>query len=270
MVQRFPPLAAPFGEYAADGSAQALFTQRIGNVETDDPLLVFSNMSGRKVGTLVGEGVWRWRMRDHEDNGSHEVFDRLLSKMVQFLALKTDKSQFRVNTDNRYHEDDAVIFSAELYNESYETINGPEVEMTITDQDGKRYEYQFNRTESAYRLNAGAFKEGNYRYKARVSAGGKVLEAEGQFMVAAIRMETTRTTADHALMYRLAERSGGEMVYPRQVEMLAERIDERDDIRNVMYEQTWFKEVIHLRWLFALLLALLSMEWFLRKRQGAY
>ncbi|MCF8278047.1 MAG: hypothetical protein K9J17_15040 [Flavobacteriales bacterium] len=270
MLQRFPPLNAPFGEYAASGSAQTLFNQRIGNVETQNPLLLFNDVSGRKTGVLVGDGIWKWRIRDFEENGSHEIFDAMLSKVVQFLALKTDKSLFRVNTKNRYSEDEAIVFNAELYNETYEPVNEPEVDLTITDESGKVFEYKFNRTDNSYRLNAGSFKEGNYRYKAQVSNGGKVLESSGQFMVAAQKLETTRTTADHALMHKIANGTGGELFYPRELENLAQAIKARDDIRNVVYEQTWFKEAIHLKWIFFLILALLSVEWFVRKRNGAY
>ena len=270
MLQRFPPLNAPFGEYTASGSAQTLFNQRIGNVETQSPLLLFNDVSGRKTGALVGDGIWRWRIRDFEENGSHEIFDAMLSKVVQFLALKTDKSLFRVNTKNRYGEDEAVVFNAELYNETYEPINEPEVDLKITDEAGKDYEYKFNRTETAYRLNAGSFKEGNYRYKAQVSNGGKVLASTGQFMVAAIKLETTRTTADHGLMYKIANGSGGQLFYPHELDQLADTIKARDDIRTVVYEQTWFKEAIHLKLIFFLILALLSLEWFIRKRNGAY
>ncbi|MBL4587254.1 MAG: hypothetical protein JKX84_09400, partial [Flavobacteriales bacterium] len=270
MLHRFPPLNAPFGEYSASGSAQTLFNQRIGNVETKNPLLLFNDVSGRKSGVLVGDGIWRWRIKDFEENGSHEIFDRMLSKMVQFLALKTDKSLFRVNTKNRYHEDETVVFGAELYNETYEPVNEPEVDLSITNEEGKVFEYKFNRTDNAYRLNAGSFKEGNYSYKAQVSNGGKVLESKGKFMVAALKLETTRTTADHALMYKMANVSGGEMFYPRELEQLTAAIKNRKDIRSVVYEQTWFKEAIHLKWLFFLLLALLSLEWFVRKRNGAY
>ena len=270
MLQRYPPLNAPFGEYAASGSAQTMFNQRIGNVETQNPLLLFNDVSGRKTAVLVGDGIWRWRIRDFEENGSHDIFDGMLSKVVQFLALKTDKSLFRVNTKNRYNEDEVVIFNAELYNETYEPINEPEVDLSITDEEGKKYEYKFNRTDNAYRLNAGSFKEGNYRYKAQVSNGGKVLESSGQFMVAALKLETTRTTADHALMYKIANGSGGSLFYPRELDKLAEAIKARDDMRNVVYEQTWFKEAIHLKWVFFLILTLLSLEWFVRKRNGAY
>lgn len=270
MLSRFPPLNVPFGEFSASGSAQPLFAQRIGNVETEHPLLLFNDLSGRKVGILAGEGIWRWRMKDFQDNGSHSVFDGLMSKVVQYLAVKTDKSLFRVNTRNRYSEDEQVIFSCELYDETYEPVNSPDVSLSIRDEAGKEYAYTFGRTETAYRLNVGSFKAGSYSYTASVSHGGKVHEAKGRFMVAALTLESVNTTADHALLYRLASQTGGEVVGAKEVQRLAELIASREDVRNVIFEQTWFKEAIHLRWLFALLMLLLTVEWFVRKRSGGY
>jgi len=270
MIQRFPPLNAPFGEYVSNGSVQMLFHQRIGNVETKNPLLLFNTNSGRKTAVLIGDGIWKWRIKDFQENGSHLIFDGLLSKIVQFLALKTDKSLFRVNTKNRCHEDEAIIFNSELYNETYEPVNDSDVDLKITDSNQKIFEYKFNRTEQGYRLNVGNFKEGNYTYAAQTINGGKVYESTGKFMVVALKLETTRTTANHALMYKLANVSDGKMFYPQELQKLAEAIKSRKDIRNVVYEQTWFKEAIHLKWIFFLLLSLLSLEWFARKRNGAY
>jgi hypothetical protein len=270
MLNRFPPLNVPFGEFSASGSVQPLFMQRIGNVETENPLLLFNDLSGRKVGIIAGDGIWRWRIKDFQDNGSHTVFDGLISKVVQYLALKTDKSLFRVNTRNRYTEDEQVIFGCELYDETYEPLNGPDVNLTIKDGAGKEYAYTFNRTETAYRLNIGTFKAGDYSYTASVNHAGKVHEAKGRFMVAALTLESVNTTANHALLHRLASQTGGDVFAPTDMEKLAKAIGERDDVRNVIYEQIWFKEAIHLRWLFAVILLLLTIEWVARKRSGIY
>jgi hypothetical protein len=270
MLNRFPPLNVPFGEFSASGSAQPMLLQRIGNVETEHPLLLFNDLSGRKVGVLAGEGVWRWRMKDFQDNGSHAVFDGLMSKVVQYLAVKTDKSLFRVSTRNRYTEDEQVIFGCSLYDDTYEPVNGPDVSLSIRDEAGKEYTYTFGRTETAYRLNVGSFKAGSYSYTASVSHGGKVHEAKGRFMVAALTLESVNTTADHGLLHRLAAQSGGAVVSAKELQRLTELIASREDVRNVIYEQTWFKEAIHLRWLFALILLLLAVEWFVRKRSGTY
>jgi hypothetical protein len=270
MLNRFPPLNVPFGEFTTSGSAQTLFQQRIGNVETEQPLFVFNDLSGRKIGILAGEGVWRWRMKDFQDNSSHEVFDGLMSKVVQYLALKTDKSLFRVSTKNRYTEDEQVVFNCELYNETYEPVNSPEVSLSIRDERGKEFTYTFNRTETAYRLNAGSFKAGNYTYKATVNNAGKVHESKGQFMVAALTLESVNTTADHGLLHRLTAQAGGTVFYPDAMAQLAETIASRADVRSVIYEQTSFKEAIHIKWIFVLIMLLLAVEWFVRKRSGAY
>ncbi len=60
------------------------------------------------------------------------------------------------------------------------------------------------------------------------------------------------------------------MFFPNQLDQLAKRILSREDLVNVIYERTWFKEVIHQRWLALLIILLLTAEWFIRKRNGAY
>ena len=270
LLSSVPPLTSLFAEYELSSSSRALMKQRIGAVETNDPLWVFSERSGRKFSLLLGTGIWRWRMKDHQLNRSHLLFDELISKTVQYMAAKTDKSLFRVSVPNSIAEDDALTIMAELYNESYELVNEPDVTFLVRKDDGTEFSFTMGRTESAYRLNAGSFEEGDYTYTARTSFNGKAFEKSGKFRVAALRLESAQTQADHRLLYRLAEKNGGKMFMPDQLDALADEILNRDDIRNVIYERTWFKEVIDLKWLFAVLVALLGAEWFLRKRNGAY
>ena len=45
-------------------------------------------------------------MKDYQVNRSHLLFDELISKTVQYMAAKTDKSLFRVSVPNSIAEDD--------------------------------------------------------------------------------------------------------------------------------------------------------------------
>ena len=270
LMSSVPPLITHFGDYTVSASSRALMSQRVGSVKTEDPLWIFSEQSGRKYSVLLGTGLWRWRMRDYQENTSHVLFDQLVSKTVQFMAAKTDKSLFRVSVPNTIAEDDALTVEAELYNESYELVNEPDVNFKVRRSDGTEYPFVMSRTELAYRLNAGSFDEGDYTYSARTSFNGTSFEKSGSFRVAALRLESARTQADHGLLFRLAEKNAGKMMTSDQMDELANEILGREDIRNVIYERTWFKDVIDLKWLFAILIALLGAEWFLRKRNGAY
>jgi hypothetical protein len=269
-VQNFPPLLSPYGNYEVSPSVNVLLEQMIGIVETNYPLVLFNQTPYKKIGIINGEGVWKWRMYDFKKNGNHNAFNEIVNKIVQYLSVKVDKSLFRVYGKNNFKENGDIEFDAEVYNESYELVNESDVTLVITDNEGNRYPYTFNRTVRAYHLNAGSLPVGNYKYTARVNTNGKILTANGEFVISALNVETTNTIANHNLLYNLAVKRGGEMLFPSQIDELVSKIESRDDIKTIVYTQLRYIEILNLPWLLALIIGLLSIEWFMRKRAGGY
>jgi hypothetical protein len=268
---RFPPLAAPFGQFRRSPGAKVMLKQRIGSVNTEYPLLAFNEATGNKSAVLCGEGLWKWKLYDFRFNKSHDAFNELVTKTIQFLAVKQDKRQFRVRIEkNIFLENENVEFQAELYNDNYELVNTPDVTLTITDEQGKEYPKQFSRTSNAYALNAGSFKVGDYKYRAKVNFNGKELTFDGQFSITPMELEAANTVADHQLMYQLAEQSGGKMFYPGQVKQLTEFLSNSENIKPVMYDTFKTQPFINLKWIFFLIVLLFSIEWFTRKWFGGY
>ena len=270
LIDQLPPLHTPFAEYQMPSGSHVMLYQRIGQVETEDPLLVFSESAERRFGVVTGEGIWRWRLHTFMRQGAHQAFDEMLTSTVQYLALQEDRSLFRVDGPDLVYENEPARFDAELYNRSYELVNEPEVQLVITNDEGVDFPYTMGRTSNAYRLNAGTFEPGTYNWEARVSHGGETYNADGVFSVSALDLEGLRTVADHHLLYDLAETTGGEMFYPGEWDEMASHIMNRDDISPRMFTQREFTEVIDLKWLFFVLLILLTVEWFVRKRSGSY
>lgn len=270
-VPNFPPLLSPFGEFSQGADAQILLFQRIRRVDTEFPLLVLGETNGQRTAVLAAEGLWKWRLFDYLQHENHQLFDDFISKIVQFVSLKADKRKFRVSmSDNILRENEAVRMDAELYNQSYELINEADVFITLTDEAGQEYSYIFNKTEQAYTLNAGILPVGNYRYTARVNSAGTALTASGQFSVQPIQLESYATTANHNVLYLLSQQSGGDLRTLEQAASLVSSIQQADTIKPVVYSSTQNQPLIHLRWLFLLLLVLLTAEWFLRRYFGAY
>jgi hypothetical protein len=238
---------------------------------TDYPLLVFNEKNDSKYGFIIGEGIWRWKLNDYSNNKSHDNFNDLVSKMVQYLALKEDKSKFRVFCENTFLENQSVVFESELYNDSYELVNEEDVLIEITNQSGEVYPARsFSRSGNAYRLDAGIFEVGEYSYKATVTFGGEKLEESGEFTVSELKAEYTNVVADHGLLYNIANNTGGEMFYPNELDRLAEAIFNKEEIVDISYTEKDVSDVINWKWIFALIMLLLSLEWFMRKRNGAY
>ncbi|MFU8843897.1 MAG: hypothetical protein ACNA7V_08845 [Bacteroidales bacterium] len=270
LFESAPPLVSPYTTIRMQALASPLLFQRIGSVNTSDPQLVFFESGDNRYGALLGEGIWRWRIKSFSSFEDHQPFDELINNTVQFLALKADKRFFRVITANSYDETDDVEFEAQLYNEIYELVNDPEVQLLITDQSGNEFPFVFNRTANAYLLNAGKMEPGVYGYEATSRLGDKFFSERGEFTVTRLNIELMNTVADHNLLFNLAASRGGEMIYPQQLTDLGEIIRSRDDVRSITYFQKTFSEVLNNVWLLMALLVIMSAEWFIRKRAGSY
>lgn len=270
-ANQFPPLVSPFGEYAVTGNASVLLTQKIGAIETGYPLLLMGDEPTGKTGVLAGEGVFRWRLFDYLQRDNFAVFDELLGKTIQYLALKDDKRRFRVYAaQNVFDENEPIRLDAELYNASYELINEPDATLVVTNEQGRKFNFTFNKNGKAYSLNAGYFPVGTYDYAAQATVNGETLKAEGRFSIQPVQLEQYATTADHNLLRVLSAKFGGKVVYPAQLSALADQLRNENKLPAIRYESTSTRSAINLKWIFFLILSLLFGEWFLRRYWGSY
>jgi hypothetical protein len=265
-----PPLISPLGDYQVSNASRVLLNQRLGSVETSRPMILFNETLDGRTGVIAGEGIWKWRFYNYAKTKDHQSFNELINKIIQFLSLKDQKKNFRIYNKSNFRENEPVIFDAEVYNESYELTNEPEVGITIRNEDAKEFPYVFNKAGNAYYLDAGTFPPGNYSYQAQVSLGSNIYNAAGQFSISAIDLEALNTVADHHLLFQLADGSGGKMVYPSDMDLLAENILAREDIRPVTWSRKKYEDLLNKGWVLVLIIGLLTLEWFLRKRAGTY
>jgi hypothetical protein len=270
-LANYAPIKAPFGTFTASPQAQVVLHKRIGKVDTQQPLLALGETNGIKTGVLLAEGVWKWRLFNFMQQQNYQLFDELIGKTIQYLSLKEDKRRFRVQLEkNIFDENEPIQFNAELYNDSYELVNEPDISLSIKNKEGKEFPYTFTRQGKGYVLNAGVMPVGGYTYQASVQFNGQKLTSEGRFTVRAIELELFETTANHGLLREISAKTGGITFNTTQLTALADSILAKPTIKPILYETTTTDPLIHLKWIFALLAFLLGLEWFLRRYYGAY
>lgn len=270
-LRTFPPLVAPFGEYTDPLGANVLLQQSIKDIETDYPQLAFRDGAGYKTGVWVGEGIWKWRLFNFVQTENYDMVQELVNKAIQYLSTKEDKRKFRASSSkNLYKENEDVLFDAQLFNDNYELINTPDVFITIKNSEQKEYKYTMSRTNNYYSLNARLLAPGKYSYVATTNFDGKPYEQKGYFSVEDIQLELYDLTARHGLLRSLSNKYGGQVVLPTESSQLAALLTGDNKLKPVVYPTTRTKSVISFKWLFWLLLALLSLEWFLRRYMGNY
>ena len=268
--KEFPAVNSVMGNYTIANSVNVLLNQRIGIVETENPLLLFNINGEQKSGVFLGDGLWKWKLRDYADHQDHNLFNELTGKIVQYLSVKADKSFFRVKSKKIVNENEAIEIEAEVYNNAYELITEPEVTFVLTDGNDKKFDYTFSKTGLGYRLNLGVLPAGEYSYKATTNNGTKAFEQRGFITVKEITAEKMQLVADHQLLSRLANQTKGKFFYPNQLNQLTESLLSNDTIKTITYMHKDVKELIDMKAIFFLFLILLSLEWFIRKYNGLY
>ena len=265
-----PPLISPFGNTEISPPLQSLAYQSIRNIRTPKSIMAFGNDKGRRVGFIVGEGLWRWRLFNFQNTGNHEAFNELINKIVQYLSLREKEDNFNINYPALFQETDNIELTAELYNDSYELVNTPDVNIRIKNDSLKEFNYTFDRTDNYYRLNAGNLLPGDYTFEAETQLGNQHFIKKGNFSIVKNEIELQNNQADFGLLYQLAQQTGGKFSTIGNYGTLLDTIGNNKQITVQQYEQTLLTEWINLKTLFFLLIILLAVEWFFRKYWGIY
>lgn len=266
LIDVAPPLYSPFGKHTVKVGAEVVLWQGIHGKKTNNPILILDEQSDRKIAIVTAEGFWKWKLNDFSNTKNNIAFDELFSKLTQYLVIAEDKSKFRVNYKKQIAENSSIYFDASLYNESYELVTNKEIALIIKNELGERFEYEFSKSAEKYSLNAGVLAVGKYTFLAKVK--GTEMNKTGVFDVKSIQLEQLHTVANHHLLYQLASNSGGELFYPNQVDEIATVITQsKNNYKRISTEEK-LKGIINIPWILLSLLALISLEWFLRKYNG--
>ncbi len=267
---RYPPASVPFGKFTYPTLAHVLLYQRIGSVATERPLVLSVDENNRKLGIILGDGLWRWRLNEFSETEKTEAFDEVFGKLIQYLSTKEDKRKFRsFPIQNEFTDAEAVVFESQVYNDLFEQVYGNKIDIELRDEkeEATRYDYVTGSGSSRYRI--GSLKEGVYRYKATTLIEGKPEEVRGEFLVMAQMIESQNLTADFGLLRKLAVQTGGKFYQAQNVAKLDEDI-RQTKVKSLIHSEESFNSLINLKWVFFLLLLLVSTEWFVRKYSGGY
>lgn len=270
VVVDYPPVSVPFGKVQIPLSATALLYQRVGSLVTDKPLLAVEVRNNQKIGILLGEGIWRWRLDEFGQVEKTSGFDELLGKLLQYLSTSEDKTRFRsYPIQQEFSEVEPVIFESQVYNDIFEPIFGNTINIEIIDESGKQTRYSYVTSPGNIRYQIGGLKEGVYRYRSRTNINGKTEETRGQFAVVLKQAELQNLTADFDLLRKLSTNTGGRFYTLDKTQNLVNDLTLKEATAVLRAEER-YDFLINLKWIFWVLLLMVSVEWFLRKFYGSY
>jgi hypothetical protein len=270
LIQDYPPVSVHFGRVRIPPTAVPLLYQRVGSVSTQKTLLAIENQPGRKVGVMLGEGIWRWRLNEFDRTEKTVAFDELFGKLIQFLSTTDDKRKFKSYPIQQDFSDvEPVVFESQVYNDIFEPVYGNKIEIDLTDEAGQKRSYNYVTSAGNTRYQIGGLKEGVYKYRARTDINGKSEEVRGEFAVVARQAELQNLTADFDLLRKLAANTGGKFFKGENTQALNDHLISQEP-KNIIHTEETFDSLINLKFVFWVLLLFASVEWFARRFFGSY
>lgn len=269
LINKLPQISVPFGEFKLLPNSEVLLYQKVGSVQTQKPLFVV-NTGAKKSAIFTGEGLWSWRLEEYQLTEKQEIVDDLVLKVLQFISAKDDKRKLRVYPINtEFLLGEKVVFETEIYNAIYEKLYDLPIKLEVRNEKGISRNFSFSTSPDNSKFEISSLPAGVYRYRASTTVLGKSELSSGEFVVRDIQLENLNLTADFDVLRQLSAKTGGKFFKNNQFEEIKQTILNHK-VANKIDATEDLKEMINLRWIFFLILGLLTAEWVTRKYLGGY
>ena len=264
---QFPPLENPFGVISTSSNVNILLGSTIRNINTNAPLLAFSENQGRRGAYLLGENSWKWRLQSHVDTKSYEKYDTFIDKTIQYLASNASKKSLVVTHDGFYNSGDAIEIFAQYFNKNYELDDKANLNITLVNKKTKaKKSYDLLKSNTDFKVNLDGLEVGKYDFVVRELNSNSVYS--NSFEIVDFDIEKQFVNPDLIKLNQLAIQTKGQVIFPDKVDSLIKSLLENEDYKSV--QKTIIKKIplIDSIWLLILIIVCLAAEWFVRKYNG--
>ena len=264
---QFPPLENSFGIITTTANVNVLLSSSIRNINTNSPLLAFSENQGKRTAYLLGENSWKWRLQSHVDTKSYEKYDTFIDKTIQYLATNASKKSLVVNHDGFYNSGDAIEISAQYFNKNYEFDDKANLNINVVNRKTKaKKSYDLLKSNTDFKVNLDGLEVGKYDFVVKELNSNSVYN--GYFEILDFDIEKQFVNPDLAKLTQLANQTKGQLLFPDKVDLLIKSLLENEEYKSV--QKSIIKKIPLIDWVWLLIILVLSLasEWFLRKYNG--
>ena len=265
--ENLPPLQNAFGTITTKGSISILLSSKIRNIDTNAPLLAFTENQGKRAAYLLGENSWKWRLQTHVNNQSFEKYDIFMDKIIQFLASNNSKKSLVVEHESFYNSGEAIEITAQYFNKNYEFDEKARLTIAVTNTKTKQTKYyDLLKGNNAYKVNLDGLKAGSYTFT--VKELNSKTTYSSSFEILAFDIEKQFVNPDVEKLTQLATQTEGKIYFPNQIDALIKSLLENENYKAIQKNVVTKTPLIDWFWLLILILIVLATEWFIRKYNG--
>ncbi len=269
VISNYPPLEIPFStEYSLINNSNILFFQSLNGVKMPFPLIYFfqNNNNNVKYATILGEGIWRWKMYEFQKFNNSKVFNQLFKKLIQSLKIIEKKERLTIKIPKKNNEDESLRIYAEFYNSSFELLSGANIKFEFIDSLGNRYSKKLIKANNGYEIDIYNLKKGTYQYSLTAEHKNEKFFKRGSFEIISSNREKFNTVAN---INNLKLISSNENVYQLEnISQLIKDLKTNSNKKNRYHSEESNKDIIHYWWALFIIVFFPFLEWLIRKSNG--
>ncbi|MEM6514669.1 MAG: VWA domain-containing protein [Bacteroidota bacterium] len=263
----FPPLLSEFGETTFSIPYETIFFKTINGTQLEEPLLATFEKNDRREAILFGQDFWRWRAQSFVNQDSFDDFDNFFGKLIQYLSSNQRKTRLNVNYESFYNGNDDITITAQYFNKNYEFEPNSNLLISLKSKEsGEMLELPFVLSNSNYQVDLSGMDAGDYSFT--VKATGENVSTSGELRILDYNVEKQFLNANVDKLQNVANSTSGKVYFIDDTSTLIS--DLIDDSRFATIQKSTKKVVplIDFKYLLAILVLCLSIEWFIRKYNG--
>lgn len=263
----FSPLVDKFGVVKFNIPYESLLFQKVGSFTTEKPLLATFESDGKKGAVLFGENSWKWRMTSKLESRTYETYNRFIGKVIQYLASNKKKKRLLIDYKSFVYSNNQVRIIANYLDKNYSFDANATIWLTVKNKQTKEQKrIPFLLKGNSYMASLSNLASGTYSFTVMVDK--QQLTASGNFKVLAHNVEQQFANANIDKLTVISNKTNGKVYDVNSIKSLENELVSNQKYVAIQKTITKIKSLIAWKWLLAVIILSLSIEWFIRKYTG--
>jgi hypothetical protein len=230
------------------------------------PVILVQKSAKRKTVAIFTYGLWRWHLLMQGIGKTPVAYETLMRGAVRWMVTREDAKLVRITSNKEiYRGGEAIELAAQIYHEDYRPREGAQVRVQLKGPQFLQEVLLQDVGDGLYRTTLQVLGGGEYQFQGIAEQNGQKLgEDNGRFSVEPFSLEFLNTRLNEPLLRQMAQVTGGFYGPPDSLANFLARLPLTPASRRETFDLgLWGRAPVLL-----VLLFVLGMEWFLRKRQG--
>jgi len=266
----FPPIFRVDREFISKPESEILSYYKIGTTRINQPLIISRNLNKHRSIAFLGFNIWRLKLLNAMKEEESIYFDRFINNSVKWLASKEIEKNLIVKVNKKIFDvNEQVTFTAQLYDDANRPLSDEQINLDIFEKENKVASTVFKPIGNGlYTAEIENLPRGDYHFQASTQFSGKKYLDNGRFTITESEIEFRDLTLREDLLKRMAAITRGSYVHISESENFINNLNQylikkkkEKELSNIFYAWNSTYTLI-------LIIAFLSLEWFLRKRWG--